>query len=177
MLDALRGLADGGGRDPDVVSGLRTLGNRMAGQGYEATIAWLSAARPDPEECLALAQGLNDARGRADSGKWMEWMGRRLPPDKVDGKVMELMADWTTQDYQAAGGWLSNTPAGPARQAAVVGYAKTVAPYDPATAAQWAETLPAGEARQAVLEQVKAEWSRLDPAAAARFAKAHGLVP
>jgi hypothetical protein len=177
MLDALRGLAADSGRDLAVASGLRALGMRMAGQGYDATIAWLSAAQPSPQECLSLVQGLNYFQTKDACGKWMEWMGGHLPPEKVDGKVMELMADWTAQDYQAAGAWLANTPDGPAKQVAVVAYAKTVAPYDPVTAAQWAETLPAGNTRRTVLQQVNVEWNQLDPAAAAGFAKKHGLVP
>ncbi|MCF7673969.1 MAG: hypothetical protein K9N23_10840 [Akkermansiaceae bacterium] len=170
MLDVLRGLADG-------YEGMEALGAQMAGQGYDATIAWLSAAQPTLAEILWLTKGLDYPQTKTDSGKWMEWMGDHLPQDKVDHKVMVLMADWTTRDYQAAGGWLANTPDGPAKQAAVVGYAKTVAPYDPATAAQWVETLPAGGTRQALLQQVNAEWNRMDPAAAAAFAKKHGFVP
>lgn len=177
MLAMLRGLADGPARVEDFNAGLQRLGAGIAGQGFAASAAWLAAAEPTQEESLALAQGLDYNQTKADSGRWLEWMGEQLPADKLAGRVGPLMAEWTTQDYRAAGQWLSAAPEGPAKQAAVVGYAKTVARYEPAAAAQWAETLPSGSARQTLLRQVRDEWTRLDPGAAAAFASRHGLDP
>ena len=59
--------------------------------------------------------------------------------------------------------------------AAVRAYAKTVAPYEPQTAANWALTLPAGDERTGLLKTIHGHWKSQDEAAAARFAEQHGL--
>ena len=149
----------------------------MAEQGYAATTAWLAAAKPSPGECEFIADGLFYNNTKADSGKWLEWMGQNLPPDQLHNRITPLMKAWTTQDYRAAGEWLAATPDSATKPAAVASYAMTVAPYEPATAAQWAETLPADSKREELLHQIHYDWKIRDPAAAAVFAKKHGIEP
>ncbi len=182
MLACLRGFAGTADLGSELGAGnlltaFQALGVRMAAQGYDATSAWLTTAKPSTGECELIALGLNYATTEADSGKWLEWMGRNLPPDQTAGKVARLITEWTTQDYQAAGEWLASTPAGAVKNAAVASYAKTVAHYEPATAAQWAETLPNDPTREPLLRQIRDEWNRVDPAAAAAFATKHGISP
>jgi len=89
------------------------------------------------------------------------------------------MERWTEKDYQAAGTWLTQAADGPAKQAAVASYAKTVAPYEPETAAQWAITLPPGRTRIIALQTVYEKWPKNDPAAkeaAEAFAEKHGIM-
>ena len=59
-----------------------------------------------PAECEVLATTLGSNQPPADSGRWLEWMGRNLPPDKLESSVSPLMSRWTTEDYRAAGSWL-----------------------------------------------------------------------
>jgi hypothetical protein len=163
--------------DRDALVPFLQLAAGMAEQGYEASHTWLAEAKPTPEECDALALGLSGGKTKADSGKWLEWMGANLPPDRLQERVRPLMDGWTKLDYRAAGEWLSSTADGAVKRAAVAGYAKTVAPYEPTIAAQWAETLPAGHDRDDLLRQIHSDWHRLDAGAAEAFAKKHGITP
>jgi hypothetical protein len=177
MLTCLRELANSPGGSLGLAAAYSALADRMAEQGYDATNAWLAAAKPSPEECVNVASSLEYRKTKADSGKWLEWMGQHLPPEKMKENIIPLMTDWTTQDHRAAGDWLATTPDSAAKRAAVVGYAKTVAPYEPATAVQWAESLPADSKREELLHQIHYDWKERDPAAAAAFAKKHGIEP
>lgn len=177
MLTCLRELANSPGGSLGLAAAYSALADRMAEQGYDATNAWLAAAKPSPEECVNVASSLEYRKTKADSGKWLEWMGQNLPPEKLNNSIIPLMTDWTNQDHRAAGDWLATTPDGPTKRAAVARYAEIVAPYEPATAAQWAETLPAASKREELLQQIHHAWLQGDPAAAAAFAKKHGIKP
>jgi len=181
MFSMLRKLSDAAGADrarfmeQTYTPAFAALAKRMAEQGCEATRKWLDDADPSPAECEVLATTLGSNKPPADSGNWLEWMGRKLPPANRDLTISPRRTRGTTGDYRAAGSWLAATPDSAVKRAAVADYAKTVAHYDPATAAQWAETLPAGGNREALLQRIHEEWNRRDPAAAASFADKHGI--
>lgn len=181
MLALLRGLPARVGDDPlmekTYASAFGALAKGMIEQGYAATQSWLSAAKLTPQECQLLAANLSSTKPAADSGQWLEWMGRNLPPDQLGFPTNQLMNRWTTEDYRAAGDWLAATPDSAVKPAAVASYAITVARYDPATAAQWGETLPAGPNRDLSLHVIYTAWWNRDPAAAAVFAAKHGIAP
>ena len=99
----------------------------------------------------------------AETGQWIEWLGEKLPADKADNSIPDMVANWTQNDYRAAGTWLANAPDGPTKQAAVRSYAETVARYDPETAAQWALTLPADEKRAQTLQRIHRNGPRTMP--------------
>lgn len=154
------------------------LGQGIAKLGFDAASTWLPAAKLSPEECENLADGIGSARPTADTGRWLEFLGPRLPPAKLN-EIVPLMAKWTTEDFRAAGDWLTATPNSATKQAAVIGYANAMARFKPAIAAQWAETLPADAdgIREVLLRLIHEEWRRRDAAAAAAFASKHGLRP
>lgn len=126
-------------------------------------------------EKVRLANELTYFTTKADTGRWIEWMSGNLPEENLTEPVRKLIGEWTEQDYVAAGKWLSTTPDGPAKAAAVEAYARAVARYEPHVAAQWAMTLPPGVARNATLRAVHQNWPTDDPGGAATFAREHGL--
>jgi hypothetical protein len=183
MLTLLRGMAGATGAERDeamartYANAFGMLAKGVAEQGYDAAQRWLTSAKLDPDECGMLADKVASNKPGGDTGKWLEWMGANLLPDKVGGRIVPLMERWTIEDYGAAGGWLATTPDGPVKNTAVANYAAKVAHYDPATAARWAETLPSNNDRSFLLRKVYEEWHARDASAAAAFAAKHGIKP
>ncbi len=172
LLTALRGDKNQG----DLLKAtLGSMGGQIAGEGFEAGQTWLSSAGLSEQEAESFSDGLSHWQTKGETGKWIDWMAGELPAEKIPQKVDNLVSQWTREDYQAAGSWINGAQEGPAKQAAVKSYARTVAPYEPASAAQWAVTLPAGQERDQLLKNVHEEWKKKDEAAAAEFAKEHDL--
>jgi hypothetical protein len=145
-------------------------------EGYDHAVAWLESVELNLDETRAFAAGLSPWQMKDDTGKWIEWMDEKLPPEDVSLKVTTLMDQWTREDYKAAGVWLNDFKDGPAKDAAVKSYANTVAPYEPASAAEWALTLPEGEEKKKLLITIQKQWKGKDEAAATEFARQHGIA-
>ncbi len=122
--------------------------------GFESATEWIDGAGLDTAEMLVVAGSIEPWRTGADTGNWIEWMSSKLPAGEWESKAGRMMDHWTRSDYKAAGLWLSQAEDGPAKQAAVKSYARTVAPYDADAAARWAATLPPGSEREELLEAI-----------------------
>lgn len=156
--------------------GFSGLASSLASDGFDSAQTWLAGANLTPNELVGFAQGLRNNDNTADNGHWIDWLGKSgLPEKQLNRNVENLMSNWTTTDYQAAGTWLGTMPDGPTKTTSVKSYAETVSPYEPEVAAQWAMTLPAGKERDATLENIHNNWPKNDPAGAEAFAKAHGI--
>ena len=177
LRNHLKAVTDPQARERLLSSTLGTMCQQAISDGFDAGTSWLDSASFSSEETAAFADGLNLWQARGDTGKWIDWMDGKLPQDKLDRKVGDLMRDWTSNDYKAAGEWLNTAAEGPAKQAAVKSYASTLAPYEPAIAAQWALSLPDDDQREALVRSVHQQWKSKDEAAAAEFAQEQGLEP
>ncbi|WP_193213577.1 hypothetical protein [Luteolibacter marinus] len=175
LRDHLKNVTDPQARENLLSSTLGTMCQQAISDGFEAGIAWLDSASFSPEETETFADGINLWQAREDTGKWINWLEGQVPQDQLARKVDNLMRDWTTNDYMAAGEWLNTAAEGPAKQTAVESYAKTLAPYEPAVAARWALTLPEGAVRDQLVREVHDQWKNKDEAAAAEFAEQQGL--
>jgi len=158
---------------------VRMLACDAAKEGYESTASWMTTAKLTPADLETFACTLSSGSVKhGETGRWIEWIGATFPRGKTDEGIRSLVGNWTTDDYQAVGKWLDTTPAGSVRDIAVSEYIKTLARYEPASAAQWAMTLPPGAERDATLVLIHDNWPTKTPAAAdaaAAFAKQHGL--
>lgn len=159
-LAALRGhlvtLTDEKTRNETAAAALKSLAPEVLDhQNFEAACQWIAAAKFSPVELLSFADGIYYSDATGQQGQWIEWVGKTLPAGKSDRTIRDLIYRWTTNDYQAAGKWLSGTPAGPTKNAAIRSYAETVSRYDPATATQWAMTLPPGTDRDETLKNIQ----------------------
>lgn len=147
--------------------------------GFQNAVQWFDTTKLSAVELESFSRGISyDSIAPGETGQWVEWMGKTLPPDQVFKQISNLVDDWTEKDYQAAGTWLTQASEGPGKQAAVRSYAQAVAPYEPEIAEQWAMTLPPGKDRDATLQQIYREWPKKDPAAKAAaeaFADQHGI--
>ena len=154
---------------------LESMGRNLSNESFDSVKSWIAKSNLTPEESAQFAAGLSYFNTGKETGRWIDWMAENLPKDAVAQNVDNLIGQWTQQDYQAAGNWLSAAAEGPAKQAAVSTYAGTVAEYEPRTAVQWALTLTDGEVRQATFEAIYQNWPKSDAAAAEAFAKEHGI--
>ncbi len=154
---------------------VRRFAQSMAEAGFEASTRWISESNFTPTELDSLASGLSGSVKSGETGKWIEWIGEKLPPDKADDSIRNLVNNWTRNDYQAAGTWLAAAPDGPTKNTAIRSYAGMVAEYEPETAAQWALTLPPGKDREQTLKTIYRNWPEDDTAAKEAFKQKHGI--
>ena len=135
---------------------------------------WIENAALSPEELADFCESAYCIKSE-ESGKWIEWIGSKLPVEKSKGSISMMVLNWMEKDYQAVGKWLAATPAGPSKNISIRCYAETVAKYEPASAAQWAMTLPPGEDRDETLNNIYQSWPKNDDAAKQAFKKLHGI--
>jgi hypothetical protein len=143
--------------------------------GFQTGSKWLASANLSPKELDRFCGELTRIYDGDEHAQWIEWIGGNLPPGKGDGPIMDLIRRWTTDDYEAAGKWLAAAPEGPAKNAAIRGYALTIYKNDPETAMQWIMTLPPDERRENSLRYILMNQLRDNPEAAAAFKAEHGL--
>jgi len=175
LREHLKTMSDPEARAQLLSSTMASLGQKAAAEGFDSAVAWFESSATDKEELTAFADSLNPWTTKADTGKWLDWMADKLPPERISSKVDNLVREWTRDDYKAAGVWLNDSEEGPVKEAAVLSFAKTVAPYEPASAAQWALTLPEGKERESLLREVRDQWKKKDEAAAADFTRENGI--
>ena len=181
-LEALRSygasLADSEKNAEMIRDAISKLISDAAREGFAAATQWLDSGDFTADELAHAASRMSHSVKRDETGQWIDWLGQRLPDDKRARVVQDMIRNWSNSDYRAAGNWLAAAADGPVKQAAVRGYAETVARYDPETAAQWALTLPPGKERSATIKRVYDHWPQDDDAskaAAEEFARQHGI--
>ena len=143
--------------------------------GFDAGSKWLASAKLSPNELDRFCGELTGNYDGDERTQWIEWIGGNFPPGKGDQYIIRLIVRWTEQDYEDAGKWLSSAPEGPAKNAAIRGYALTIYEHDPKTAMQWMMALPPDERREHTLRFILVNKLKDDPEAAAAFAKEHGI--
>ncbi len=165
--------------DPALTAGLRELLFGMHGdrRDFDFSAAWMDA-NLTPGQIEAMMQGIAHRVREEDRGRWIEWIGEKLPAAKARHEIRDLSANWTRQDPRGVASWLASVPEGPGKEMAIRGYAETLAAHDPRSAARWAVTLPPGSEREATLVRIHQDWPKDQPAeaaAAAAFAGEHGI--
>lgn len=175
LRDYAATLTDQTERERLMDSAVSSLAESAAKDGFQSGSQWISNAGFSAKELENLSENLSYNVKSPETGQWIEWLGEKLPADKADNRIRDMVRHWTQRDYRAAGTWLASVADGPTKQAAVRSYAETVARYDPQTAAQWALTLPAGEKRAQTLKQIHHRWPKDDAEGAAAFAREHGI--
>lgn len=154
LLAALR---EGGDKNRDLLHAvLGSMAHQVTSENFNESQEWIANARLSETEMAEFARNISPWQTNDDTGKWIDWMADKLPPEQLDEKRDQIVREWTRQDFKAAGDWINGSPEGPAKVAAVKSFARTVAPYEPETAVQWANTLPAGEEREKLLREIKA---------------------
>ena len=178
ILAALRAhlttLPEGEIRDQASEAAIQELGVNAAEESFEVGSKWLENAALTPEQLIKVCESVYHMKSD-ESGKWIEWIGTKLPVEKSKDSIRRIVRRWTAVDYQAAGKWLVATPAGPSKNISIRCYAEDIAEYEPASAAQWAMTLPPGQDRNETLNDIYQNWPENDDAAKQAFKKLHGI--
>ncbi len=143
--------------------------------GFEAGSKWLASANLTSKELDSICGELTRNYNGDEHVQWVEWIGGNFSPGKGDQHIINLIGNWTEQDYEAVGKWLGDAPDGPAKNAAIRGYALTIYKHDRETAMQWIMTLPPDERREKTLRFILVNKLQDDPEAAAAFKTEHGL--
>jgi len=167
-------------RDQLERSSVLNLAREAAKEGFESGSGWLESAKLTAKDLENIGNGgmaVYELKGQ-DPGKWINWMGEEIPGDQSKGGIHNMMSTWAQQDYKAAGLWLDQAPAGPAKDTSIRAYSVAVAKYDPAAASQWADLLPPGKDKDITIRQIHNNWPKKDEAskaAAAEYAAKHGI--
>ena len=154
------------GKIRDQASGvaIQELGWSIGKEGFEAGSKWLENAALSPEELADFCESAYPIKSE-ESGKWIEWIGTKLPVEKSERSISMRVLNWMENDYQAVGKWLAATPAGPSKNISIRRYAETAAFYEPESAVQWAMTLPPGQDRDETLKKIDQNRSKIGNAA------------
>lgn len=153
--DYLSAMPDQEARKAATESAIRGFTPRLALDGFNSATQWIAGANLTPTELESIADSLSNMIKPEETTQWINWISEKLPAEKSETHIHNIVAQWTERDYQTAGKWLSTTPASPTKNAAIRSYAETVSKYDPATATQWAMTLPPGPDRDATLNHIR----------------------
>ena len=166
MREYVAGLADPQARNEISQESLKSLSESVSQLDFETAATWLDAAKLTAAEMEIFTENqIGEYFQPADTGRWIEWIAKALHAGETKAKITRLVSQWAENDYRATAEWLSATPEGPTKTAAVQAYSAAVAKYDPETAAQWAMTLPSGELRDGALGKIYQLWPKDDPAA------------
>lgn len=150
-------LPDEQSRESAIQEVLSNVADRFALGAFETHRPWLDSIQLTMPELGIFSTRVADTKSVKDPSQWIDWIGSKLPPEKSAAPIQTMVKNWTTKDYQAAGKWLTATPDGPTKNAAIRAYAETVAKADPAVAKQWALTLPPGPEREETLQRIQAK--------------------
>ena len=166
-------------RDKTRNEAVREYGSQATSQGFESGSQWLDDSKLSGTELESIVGGIEYRRMKAgEAEQWIAWVGQKLPTQKGQDSIRDIVSDWSKRDYAAAGKWLTTTPDGPIKNAAVRSYAETISKYEPDAAAQWALTLLPGQDRDDTLKKIYTNWPKKNEAskaAADAFAKQHGI--
>jgi len=129
-----------------------------------------------------LGQSLTDAWAMSDpaaAAKWAAQMDQQMAANPAnagngnnnggDALLANAMDVWAKHDLNAAGQFLNQLPASPAKDTAIATFASRAAQDDPASALTWATSITDPKAQQQALQQVAKQWAKTDPASLSQF--------
>ncbi len=105
----------------------------------------------------------------------MDWLAEVTPPERYETTLPNVIKDWARADFNAAGEWLGDQPASPARDGAIASYAELVVEVNPQAAATWTKEIGDDERRLEAVGAVMRHWQNDSPEEAAAWAEANGI--
>ncbi len=160
--------------DPDLRGGaLSRVAESAVREDLEGAIEWVTQYADEEAGQRAVNRVANEW-AEDDPQAVLTWADS-LPDAAKAEAYGEAFEEWTRQDATAAGEYLTNMEASPARDSAVEEFATTLSREDPATAIQWANSISDGESRTETLTQVARSWYYRDREAATQWIETSGL--
>lgn len=135
-------------------------------------------AEADPEEAGQLLRAVTEAHeapgsvdtyvltlARENPLEAVNWQKSLSPDDPLNqGKNMEtILQEWSRTDSAAASAWLNESQPGPERDAAIVGFVKTVSEFDPEAALAWSNDISDPGQRVETLTRSVQTWAAMQP--------------
>ena len=114
-----------------------------------------------------------------DPTQAMDWQTSLSQSDQIYNPESPaiIMEEWSRTDSVAASTWLNDTPSGPQRDAAIVGFTNTMLNFDPEAAAAWSNTISAPEQRFEQLNRSILNWAQSQPNEALQWVQEADLEP
>jgi hypothetical protein len=132
-----------------------------------------------PESKPAQAARAAHVAGRAaqDPQATAEWLSALPPGDPFasDQHAENLLQIWAESDSIAASEWLSQIPSGARRDAAIVGFSRSIQRFEPEAALAWANAINQPERRRDQLTESIRLWLEFDPSAASQWIQSNDL--
>ncbi len=160
--------------DPDLKAGaLSRVAESAVREDLEGAVEWVTQFAGEEAGRRAVNR-VADEWAEDDPQAVLTWADS-LPDAAKAEAYGEAFEEWTRQDATAAGEYLTNMEASPARDSAVEEFATTLSREEPATAIRWAETISNAETRTDALTQVGRSWYYRDREAATQWLETSGL--
>ena len=167
--------------DKEKATAFSSLANGPFVKDPTSAIEWLDKTELSKEEQSAFMQGLSYHQIKEHPETWMNWLvAQEKTADQstsAQQTAKNIIRNWTSNDFVAAGEWVGKLPPGNDRNVAVSSYAETLSQHEPAAAEEWAATLPEGSERTGLLRNIHQNLLTKDAEAAGEFATRHGITP
>jgi len=145
-------------------------------EDFETASNWLAGPDLSDSEKEKITANLYYHGVRNSASQWLSWISEnQISAEAGKQATSRIISGWTQENFVAAGEWIQNQKTGPLKNAAILSYAETLAPQEPAAAADWASVLPQSPERTSLLQVIHRSLKEKDPNAAANFAKEHQL--
>jgi hypothetical protein len=158
---------------------LLNLGIRQYTQSAPAEAAQFLRSVNEAYQAPAAIEAYVRTRAQSNPVEAMTWqasLGADDPINQPDNAEI-IMQEWSRTDSVAASTWLNDTPAGPQRDAAIVGFTHTMLDFEPEAAVAWSNSMTDPEARVQQLNRAIQHWARSQPAEALEWVNSAGLEP
>lgn len=156
----------------DALAGI--LADGVVAEGFAPAMRWIEETNLTPSEINSFSSGLTSSKPE-DALKWIDWIGKKLSPERAESAMLYVVLNWSAADYRAVAKWLENYRSGNLKNWAISAFVSKVAERDPHTAAIWAAKLPPGDLRNHAIGLVHRKWPKSDPKGAADFAIKHQI--
>jgi len=141
----------------------------------ETFLRGLTEAYEAPEAITAYARALAETNPAAA----MDWQNKLSSEDALylPENTSIIMQEWSRTDSVAASSWLSQQREGAKRDAAIIGFNRTMLAYEPEAATAWANYISDPQQRVSLLKESIQSWTKSQPQEALEWVKAAELDP
>jgi len=139
----------------------------------EAAAEWVKS-HADQEYAERAVREVSEELSRKDPVAAVSW-AEELPEATQASAMRQSIEQWTRQDAEAAGEYLTTMEESVSRDAAVSSFARTLDREDPVVAAEWAASISDEGTRNETLQSVGRSWVQTDAEAAKAWLPNSGL--
>ena len=93
LREHLAGIPDEKARKEFAERAINRFADTIAEAGFEAGTKWIAESKLTPTELEIMARSLQGSVRSAESGRWIEWIGEKLPTNEAGGAINRLVRD------------------------------------------------------------------------------------